>query len=288
MLTGIPALRALARTTGSLTVAMPAALAPLLELAGIDAEVHDARGLDRALPRADLGVNLHGRGPQSHRLLLAAAPDLVAFGNDEAGVAGPRWRAEEHERERWCRLLREALAIPADPFELRLAAPPSPAPGAVVVHPGAAKIARRWPAERWAAVVRHLAEAGERVALTGSEQERSLAEQVDSLSGVPVALLAGATDVTVLAGLVAHARGVVAGDTGVGHFAPAYGVPSVHLFGPTPPSRWGPPPGPHTVLWHGRVGDPHGALPDPGLLRLSVEEVSAAVDHMIATGPGTP
>ena len=46
---------------------------------------------------------------------------------------------------------------------------------------------------------------------------------------------------TDLAALVAHARLVLAPDTGVAHLATAYGTPSVVLFGPVPARHWGPP-----------------------------------------------
>ena len=57
----------------------------------------------------------------------------------------------------------------------------------------------------------------------------------------------------------------------VAHLATAYGTPSVLLFGPTAPSRWGPPAdGPHEVLWCGDgTGDPWGDEPDPALLRIT-------------------
>jgi ADP-heptose:LPS heptosyltransferase len=78
--------------------------------------------------------------------------------------------------------------------------------------------------------------------------------------------------------VVAAARLVVTGDTGTAHLASAFRTSSVVLFGPTPPAWWGPPPGPHVVLWHGtEPGDPWGDLPDPALLRISVDEVLKAV-----------
>jgi ADP-heptose:LPS heptosyltransferase len=181
---------------------------------------------------------------------------------------------------RWCRLVAEAFAVPVDPDDVLLPPPPrtSPAPGAVVIHPGAASESRRWPAERFAAVARWVTERGERVLVTGSAAERPLAEEVRRQAGLPAdAVLAGITDLGSLAALVADAALVVCGDTGLGHLASAYRTPSVLLFGPTPPARWGPPPGPHTVLWHGTgVGDPHADRPDPALLAITVDEVLAA------------
>ena len=60
--------------------------------------------------------------------------------------------------------------------------------------------------------------------------------------------------------------------------ATAFGTPSVVLFGPTAPERWGPPAWhPHVALWAGHEGDPHAATPDAGLLEISSAQVIAAV-----------
>jgi ADP-heptose:LPS heptosyltransferase len=282
LLTAVPALRGLARAFDGtpLVLAAPRALAPLARLTGVVDEVLDTAPLAvPAVPgRPAVAVNLHGRGPQSHRALLATRPRrLVAFASREAGVAGPDWRADEHEVARWCRLLARS-GVPADPGDLALAAPgrPSPAPGATVVHPGAASAARRWPAERWAQVARVEAAAGRPVVVTGGPAEVALARAVAAGAGLPErAVLAGRTDLEALAAVVAGAGRVLSGDTGVAHLATAFGIPSVVLFGPTPPAEWGPPAGraQHRALWAGRRGDPHGEEPDPGLLAIGVPEV---------------
>jgi len=290
-LTAVPALRALRRALPGIAevrVAMPASLEAVLELADVDAAVYDQRGLDGRLPPADLAVNLHGRGPQSHRLLAATGGRLVAFGNADAGHDGPVWRDDEHERERWCRLVRESFDVDADPDDMALRAPSSPAPGAVVVHPGAAAPGRRWPAERFAAVVAWAARQGHPVVITGDASEHALAQQVAELSGVDPWVVAGSTTLTQLAGLVAHARLLVVGDTGVAHLAPAYGTPSVHLMGPVSPRLWGPDVRPrdesaHRVLWHGGAGDPHAQAPDRGLLEITVDEVVAAAGQQVTS-----
>ena len=78
--------------------------------------------------------------------------------------------------------------------------------------------------------------------VTGSAAERPLATAVAVRAGLPpAAVLAGRTDLLGLAALVAGARLVVCGDTGLGHLATAYRTPSVLLFGPTPAEGWGPP-----------------------------------------------
>ncbi|HEX2021677.1 MAG TPA: glycosyltransferase family 9 protein, partial [Candidatus Thermoplasmatota archaeon] len=152
-----------------------------------------------------------------------------------------------------------------------------------VVHPGAASGARRWPPERWAEVARRERDAGRRVVVTGGAPEVGLARGVAARAGLPAeAVLAGRTDVLDLAAIVANAGRVVCGDTGVAHLATALGTPSVVLFGPTPPSLWGPPPGSrrHVALWAGRAGDPHGEEVDPGLLALTPAEVGNALEGL--------
>jgi ADP-heptose:LPS heptosyltransferase len=151
--------------------------------------------------------------------------------------------------------------------------------GATLVHPGAASGARRWPVERWAAVVAAEEDAGRRVAITGGPGEVELARSLARAAGLREdAVLAGRTSVLELAAAVAAADRVVCGDTGVAHLATALGTPSVVLFGPTDPALWGPPPGPlHRVLWAGRTGDPHASDPDPGLLDIGVAEVLDAL-----------
>jgi ADP-heptose:LPS heptosyltransferase len=292
-LTGVPAYRGLRRAypAAEIVLAAPEALRPLVPLTG---------ALDRLLPTAELrpvrwtgpppelAVNLHGRGPDSHRLLLPlGARRLVGFARaDLPDFAGPAWRAAEHEVLRWCRLLAE-VGVPCDPADLRLAPPRTRAPtcGAVVLHPGAAAPARRWPLGRFAAVARALARDGRQVVVTGGPAERGLATELAEAAGLPpTAVLAGRTDLGGLAAVVAGATLVICGDTGVAHLATAFGTPSVLLFGPTSPAEWGPlrDLDRHAVLWAGLPGDPHGDRPDPGLVQIGVADVLAAADRVAA------
>ncbi|MEU7791084.1 glycosyltransferase family 9 protein [Amycolatopsis sp. NPDC049159] len=287
LLTAVPALRALraAHPDDRLVLAAPEALRDLVALIDAVDELLPTPGLGELAwpgPPPKLAVNLHGSGPESvHDLLQADPAELLTHHHpDFPDVPGLEWRDDVHEVDRWCRLV-EYAHLPADRSALRLPVPPGPgpAPDAVVVHPGAAFPARRWPPERFAVVVRALAAAGHRVVLTGSSGERDLCRSIAGRAGlVDDVVLAGRTGLADLAALVAGAALVVCGDTGVGHLATAFGTPSVLLFGPTPPRLWGPPPDArqHVVLWAGNVGDPHGEEPDGGLLLLGEERVLAA------------
>ena len=292
LLAGVPAMRTLRRALPDheIVLAAPASQRPLVDLIDAVDVLIPTGELDPVAwtgPPPDVGVDLHGNGPASRSLVERLAPGrLLAYDLST-------WDPDEHERARWCRLVASAFPVEADPDDVLLARPPvaPPVTGAVIVHPGAASGSRRWPADRFAVVAAHLRDAGEQVVVTGSADEAPLAEEVRRLAGLPPeSVLAGRTDLGHLAALVADARLVVAGDTGIAHLASAYGTPSVLLFGPTPPSRWGPPPGPHTVLWHGTgVGDPHAAATDPALLTITVEEVLAAVRQVrpAASPPST-
>jgi ADP-heptose:LPS heptosyltransferase len=167
---------------------------------------------------------------------------------------------------------------------LDLSPPPATAPegvrGATLIHPGAASAARRWPADRWAAVARAEAEAGRYVIVTGGTDEVDLARTVARGAGLKEsAVYAGRTGLMELAALVAAAGRVACGDTGVAHLATALRTPSVVLFGPVPPSEWGPPPDRpwHRPLWAGERGDPHASRPDHGLLAVRVPDVVEAL-----------
>jgi ADP-heptose:LPS heptosyltransferase len=199
----------------------------------------------------------------------------------------PVWRSDEHEVQRWCRLL-TAAGIPCDPEDLDLPTPVAPVPPwvrhATIVHPGAASPARRWPAERFAAVAANERAAGRTVVVTGAPTEVGLARRVAERAGLERrAVLAGGTDLAQLAAIVANAGRVVCGDTGVAHLATALGTPSVVLHGPVPPCEWGPPEGrggKHRALWAGRRGDPHAGRPSEGLLSLSVDDVLDALGSL--------
>jgi hypothetical protein len=300
-LTALPALRALADAFAEhrRLLAMPAALAPLARLSGVVHEVVDAAPL-APLPRdvtgARVAVNLHGRGPESHRVLLAMRPKrLIAFHHPAIAetARSPRWHADEHDVARWCRLLTEH-GIAADPTRLDLVAPgfapfavPRVVSGATILHPGAASAARRWPAERWAAVARAESAAGRRVIITGGAAEVELAASIARAAGLDRDAVHAGVDVWALAGLVHAAARVVCGDTGVAHLATALRTRSVVLFGPCSPAQWGPPPERpwHRVLWKGRTGDPHASTLDAGLAAITVDEVLRALEDITAVAP---
>ncbi|OLT20438.1 hypothetical protein BJF78_35410 [Pseudonocardia sp. CNS-139] len=243
----MPALRALRRALPEhqIVLAAPGALGPLVTRTGaVDAHLptRDPGELTWMGPPPEVAVNLHDAGPRSHTLLDALVP-RSRIGLRAPGWDGPEWRTlaarHAHERERWCAVLAH-FDIPSDPADLHLPVPDGVhvgRPGApVLVHPGARSGARRWPAERFAAVAGALNRPGQPVLVTGGADERELGHRVAGLAGLGDSrVLAGRTSLAQLCALVAGAALVVSGDTGLAHLAYAFGTPSVTIFRPGRP-----------------------------------------------------
>ncbi|MBA9006106.1 glycosyltransferase family 9 protein [Thermomonospora cellulosilytica] len=156
----------------------------------------------------------------------------------------------------------------------------------VVVHPGAAVPARRWPPERCAEAVAELAARGRRVVVTGGRSERDLTAFVAGGHGID---LGGRTGMPELAAVLAGASAVVVGNTGPAHLAAAVRTPVVSLFSPVVPAvRWAPYGVPHVLL-----GDQLAPCRDtrarvcpvpghPCLAGVGAAEVADAVDKLAA------
>lgn len=283
--TGLPALSMLraAHPLHRIVLAAPRWLAPLVELTGlVDAQVDagELNPIQRPPIEPELAIDLHGNGPLSRALLEPCRPRRVLAYADGA----VEWRHDEHEVARWCRLLREGLPLAGAATPPLAGLLPVPqvetARGLTVVHCGAKSPSRQWHPSRLAAVAVLLAARGHRVVVTGGANEADRAERIAAAADVDVLIEPSLPE---LASVIARARLVVSGDTGVAHLASVYETPSVVLFGPVSPARWGPPDTAiHQVIWHGDdSGDPHGDTIDPALDRITVAEVVAAVDRAL-------
>jgi ADP-heptose:LPS heptosyltransferase len=291
LLTGIPALRGIRRAwpDARVVLATPERFRELAMLSGAVDDVDPTSGLGQLRPQREppaLAVNLHGSGPESITDLVALQPRAVLTHRHAAypGLPGPPWRDDLHEVDRWCQLL-EWAGMHCDPEDLSVPRPPGypDRSGVVVIHPGAAFPARRWPPDRFAAVAAALHDAGHEVVITGDTNEVELAQSVVAGAGLTqTSVLAGTLGLLELVALIADCRLLICGDTGVGHIATATGTPSVLLFGPTPPNRWGPRgAGRHIAMWAGDKGDPHADRPHSGLLLLTVSRVLDATETLL-------
>ena len=105
-----------------------------------------------------------------------------------------------------------------------------------VLLPGANWLTKRWPADRFAALVEPLrARFGLTCVIAGGSDAVELAPQIPGAVN-----LAGKTSLLELVALLERAELVVANDSGPMHIAAALGRPLVTMFAPTNPVRTGP------------------------------------------------
>ncbi len=155
-----------------------------------------------------------------------------------------------------------------------------------ILNPGAGWGAKRWPAQRFGELaVRLKQNQGMDSLINFGPGEESLARTVEassngSATGISLSL-------SELIALTRRAQLFVGGDTGPMHLAAALNIPAVALFGPTDPARNGPFTansvtlrGPGSVTSHSRSDDP-----DPGLLRITVDQVADAARTLLERRP---
>jgi heptosyltransferase-2 len=110
--------------------------------------------------------------------------------------------------------------------------------------------AKRWPAERYAALARALhASDGATILLLGSKGEAALRESIAAAAPGACQVVAGQTSLLDAMALIAASRGLASNDSGLMHVAAAFGVPQVAVFGSTSPLHTPPLNARARVLW---------------------------------------
>lgn len=101
---------------------------------------------------------------------------------------------------------------------------------------------KMWRRDGWIEVARWLAARGFRLALAGSGEADELAFVGELARAMPAGTInaAGRLSLGASACLVSRARIYVGTDTAMTHVAAALGTPTVALYGPTNPVKWGP------------------------------------------------
>jgi heptosyltransferase-3 len=101
---------------------------------------------------------------------------------------------------------------------------------------------KMWQREGWMELAKWLAENGIRCVLTGSSDPAELAYVEGIYRSMPptTVSVAGKLGLAENAFLISRARYYVGPDTALTHMAAALGTPTIALFGPSNPVKWGP------------------------------------------------
>jgi ADP-heptose:LPS heptosyltransferase len=113
----------------------------------------------------------------------------------------------------------------------------------VGIHVSGGRPVKQWHPERFAAVGAHLARTlPATLVLTGTTEDRPLVAQL--IAALPPEVrridLAGNVSLPVMAAILERLHLFMTGDTGPMHLAAAVGTPTVAIFGPSDPRRYGP------------------------------------------------
>jgi heptosyltransferase-3 len=124
-----------------------------------------------------------------------------------------------------------------------------------VLHPSPKFRYKMWSDEAWPALGKWLGTHHLRVALTSGPDPDEVAyvEHIATQIGENATSFAGQLDLGQISGLLSQSRLYVGPDTAVTHMAAASGIPTIALFGPSNPVKWGPWP----QTWNGPDGPWH-------------------------------
>jgi heptosyltransferase-1 len=158
----------------------------------------------------------------------------------------------------------------------------------MVVAPAGSWRAKCWPAERYGEFCRELDKKNSmRVVVIHGPGEKSIAEEV-LRAAAPARPVVIATTIEELMGLLAHARCLVAADSGPLHLAAALGAPVIGLYGPTDPARNGPFVPGAVIVHHARADEisyKRRSEYSAAMLRITVEDVLVATDSVLKAPP---
>jgi heptosyltransferase I len=156
----------------------------------------------------------------------------------------------------------------------------------VLITPGTGWAAKQWPPQRYGEVARALAQDGLTPIINAGPGEEELARVAEKASGGKARRVM--CSISELIALTRRAKLFIGGDTGPLHLAAALQIPVVAIFGPTDPARNGPYGTPRIVLRssESRTSLSHTSEPDPGLFRITTDEVIAAARCLLEASGG--
>ncbi|MGO9317865.1 MAG: glycosyltransferase family 9 protein [Terracidiphilus sp.] len=261
---------------------------------------HEFKALRTALRAGEYDAVIDLQGAIRSALIARLAGSRRLIGEAEPRERAARWLFSERVATNGVHMIEQDMELvsaiagdqltpvepwlPIDPVAEAWAddiIPPITNKTAVLITPGAGWGAKRWPAERYAAVAHSLIARGIRVLVNIGPGEEPLAEVIVRQTGGTATPLA-----CTLPQLIALTRRIalaIAGDTGPLHLACALGRPVVGIYGPTDPSRNGPFGARFIVLRSPKSRRDHTrrAAPESGLLTIQPDDVLHAANALL-------
>ncbi len=212
----------------------------------------------------DLAVLLQNAFEAALIASLASVPGRIGYDTDRRAflltnpIPLPGWKDERHESFYYLNIVRElkcllygtssvetiephfGLNVSAERQQharkllhetgARIGAP------LILLCPGSINSrAKRWPAERYAALGDRLIESGANVVLIGSPGEVDVSQDVCKHAQRQPIVLTGTTTVAEATAIISIADILITNDTGPAHIGAALGTPTLVIFGPTNP-----------------------------------------------------
>lgn len=119
----------------------------------------------------------------------------------------------------------------------------------ILIHAAAAHPEKMYPLEKWAQVLRLLQKRHDAAFyFTGAERDYELYAELERLSGIKAVNLAGKLSMRGSIALLKNMDLAACVDSGPAHLSAAVDTPTIAIFGPTDPLRWGPWGDKHTVV----------------------------------------
>ena len=222
---------------------------------------HDAREWRRR--QFDLAVLFQNAFAAAATAFLARVPGRVGYDADRRGflltnsLSLPDWRSKRHESFYYLNIVAElericlgTASIEGEPrFDLRVsneredearrivseAGVQAGKPVAIICPGSINSRAKRWPAERFAALADRLIDARMNVVLVGSPRELEVSKEVAALCAHQPIMLTGQTTVAQAVAIISIGDLLVTNDTGPAHIGAALDTPTLVIFGPTNP-----------------------------------------------------
>lgn len=203
--------------------------------------VIDAQGLVKSAL-----VSMLAKGPRFGLDFKSARGKLISLSYHRRIFASKNQHAVSKNRELFAKIFNYPLVHTAPDYGIRYERLPHLHLGekTIVFLHGTTWPTKHWPEKYWQQLALIAASQGYQVLLPwGNEAEHVRAQEiwhfVKNKGAVTLPQVLPKLTLAQLGGVIAHAVGIVAVDTGLGHMAAAMAVPTLSLYGPTDPDLTG-------------------------------------------------